>query len=417
MNVSVFTDDGKIMRNKSQKMAAALVSVAVVAAGGSAQAFAADMDKARAVQNAPAAQGVSPEGAATQAAGTLGAINPDQLSQVLGSSGNPAFAGSTIMGSADALGFSPDLFAGNTPLPPAPDPSITETKVLRKTVDEGRYEQWEIAYAPMQRVITIEIYRAASDGPAPNLYLLDGVGSERPSGFMLWNAKEQFKNENVNLVIPTGGQASMWADWQQQDPKLGISKWESFITEALPKLTAESQIGLKHNGKNGIGGISMGAASAYSIAVRHPEQYQGVFGLSGCYTTDDFGQILTRYTVESRGANVQNMWGPPGSEEWQAHDAISQAEKLRGKALYLSSGTGAAKEGEFEAYNGDIGNFVAGAALEQASNVCTHRMTEKLDDLDIDHRFDQIPAGLHNWSLFAPQMPIAWNHIKGALGA
>ena len=84
MNVSVFTDDGKIMRNKSQKMAAALVSVAVVAAGGSAQAFAADMDKARAVQNAPAAQGVSPEGAATQAAGTLGAINPDQLSQVPG---------------------------------------------------------------------------------------------------------------------------------------------------------------------------------------------------------------------------------------------------------------------------------------------------------------------------------------------
>lgn len=417
MNVSVFTDDGKIMRNKSQKMAAALVSVAIVAAGGSAQAFAADMDKAREVQNAPAAQGVSPEGAATQAAGTLGAINPDQLSQVLGSSGNPAFAGSTIMGSADALGFSPDLFAGNTPLPPAPDPSITETKVLGKTVDEGRYEQWEIAYAPMQRVITIEIYRAAGDGPAPNLYLLDGVGSERPSGFMQWKAKEQFKNENVNLVIPTGGQASMWADWQQQDPKLGISKWESFITEALPKLTAEPQIGLKHNGKNGIGGISMGAASAYSIAVRHPEQYQGVFGLSGCYTTDDFGQILTRYTVESRGANVQNMWGPPGSELWQEHDAISQAQKLRGKALYLSSGTGAAKEGEFEAYNRDIGNFVVGAALEQASNVCTHRMTEKLNDLDIDHRFDQIPAGLHNWSLFAPQMPIAWNHIKGALGA
>ena len=415
--MSVFTDDGKIMRNKSQKMAAALVSVAVVAVGGSAQAFAADMDKAREVQNAPAAQGASPEGAATQAAGTLGAINPDQLSQVLGSSGNPAFAGSTIMGSADALGFSPDLFAGNTPLPPAPDPSIKETKVVKKTVDEGRYEQWEIAYAPMQRIITIEIYRAAGDGPAPNLYLLDGVGSERPSGFMLWDAKEQFKNENVNLVIPTGGQASMWADWQKQDPKLGISKWESFITEALPKLTAESEIGLNHNGKNGIGGISMGAASAYSIAVRHPAQYQGVFGLSGCYTTDDFGQILTRYTVESRGANVQNMWGPPGSEDWKAHDAIGQAENLRGKALYLSSGTGAAKEGEFEAYNHDIGNFVAGAALEQASNVCTHRMDEKLNDLDIDHRFDQIPAGLHNWSLFAPQVPIAWNHIKGALGA
>ncbi|WP_333619644.1 alpha/beta hydrolase [Dietzia sp.] len=387
-------------------------------AGGGAQAFAADMEKARETVDAPVAtQGASPEALATNAAGTLGGINPDQLSQILGSSGDPAFAGSTIMGSADALGFSPDLFAGDSPLPPAPDPSIKETKVLKKTVTNGRYEQWEIAYAPMQRVITIEIYRAPGGNAAPNLYLLDGVGSERPSGFMVWGAKKQFENENVNLVIPTGGQASMWADWEKQDPKLGISKWETFITEDLPKLISGDEIALKQNGKNGIGGISMGAASAYSLAVRHPDKYQGVFGVSGCYTTDDFGQILTRYTVESRGANVNNMWGTPGNENWQAHDAISQAEKLRGKALYLSSATGAAKEGEFEAYDQNIGNFVVGAALEQASNVCTNRMHEKLDTLGIEHRFDQLPAGLHNWSLFTPQIPVAWNTIKGALGA
>lgn len=404
--------------NATTGAAALVVAAGLVLSGGAGQAFAADMEKARETQNAPlAAESATPEGLATGAAGTLGGLDPDQLSQVLGSSGDPAFAGSTIMGSADALGFSPDLFAGTSPLPPAPDPSITETKVLKKTVSDGRYEQWQIAYAPMQRIITIEIYRAPGNAAAPNLYLLDGVGSELPSGFSLWGAKDQFANENVNLVIPTGGQASMWADWEKQDPKLGISKWETFITKDLPELVKGKDIALKTTGKNGIGGISMGAASAYSIAVRHPEMYQGVFGISGCYTTDDFGQILTRYTVESRGANVTNMWGTPGNENWQAHDALDQAENLRGKALYLSSATGAAKEGEFEAYDQNIGNFVAGAALEQAANVCTNRMNEKLNDLGIDHRFDQLPAGLHNWSLFAPQIPVAWQTIKGALGA
>ena len=149
---------------------------------------------------------------------------------------------------------------------------------------------------------------------------------------MQWGAAEQFADQNVNLIIPTGGQGSMWSDWNAPDPVLGISKWETFITRDLPRI-AEPR--LSANTNRAIGGISMGAGAAVTIATRHPGLYNGVFGVSGCYSTDALGQILTRYTVESRGATLTNMWGEPGNEQWAAHDALLNAENLRGKACLL----------------------------------------------------------------------------------
>ena len=356
--------------------------------------------------------GLSPEQIVNAGRDALGTVTPESLSQVLASTGSPAFAGSTMMGSADRLGFSPNMFAGTSPLPPAPDPSITSTRVVGVTVD-GRYERWQIASARMQRIVTVEVYRARDRSvAAPSLYLLDGVGSELPSGFMQWGARDQFADEQVNLVIPTGGQASMWADWNESDPVLGINKWETFITRDLPALIEPA---LGSNGRRGIGGISMGAAAAVSIATRHPEMYQGVFGVSGCYTTAKLGEILTRYTVESRGATLADMWGAPDGPQWRDHDVLDHAEALRGKAVYVSAANGVATPGDWDAYRHDAANFVAGMALEQASNQCTYQLDARLSELGIPARIDHLPTGLHNWSYFAPQIPIAWRSIRSAL--
>ena len=348
---------------------------------------------------------ISPESVANDALGTL---SPESLSQLLYFGNLPGSSGSSIMGIANTLGFSPNMFAGPPPPSPQPNPNITETKIVRMTEKDGRYEQWLIDSGDMKRGITVEVYRAPNPG-APFLYLLDGVGSELPSGFMQWGAAEQFANQNVNLIIPTGGQGSMWADWNTQDPVLGISKWEKFITRDLPK-HLEPKVSANRN--RAIGGISMGAGAAMTMATRNPELYKGVFGVSGCYSTDALGQILTRFTVESRGADLSNMWGEPGNAQWVAHDAMINADKLRGKAIYLSSGTGVANPGDWEDYNNDAANFVAGMALEQATGQCTRAADRRLRDLDIPATIDHLPTGLHNWSYYAPQIPVAWNAIK-----
>lgn len=362
---------------------------------------------------------INPEQLANQG---LGAISPESLSQLLYFGNLPGSSGSTMMGLANRLGFSPNMFAGSPPPAPQPNPNINETKIIdrRANADDPRYErwysdprysQWLIDSGDMKRGITVEVYRAATDN-APTLYLLDGVGSEQPSGFMQWGAIEQFKNENVNLVIPTGGQGTMWADWIAPDPVLGISKFETFITRDLPNLVEPE---LNTNGKRGIGGISMGAAAAVTTASKHPDLYQAVFGVSGCYSTDALGQILTRYTVESRGGTVTNMWGEPGNATWQANDALLQAEKLRGKRIYLSSGTGVAEPGDWEKYNGDALNFAAGMALEQATHRCTQAAQRKLRELNIPAQIDLQPTGMHNWDYYSRQIPVAWNSVKSAL--
>ena len=160
----------------------------------------------------------------------------------------------------------------------------------------------------------------------------------------------------------------------------------------------------------------MGAGAAVTIATRHPGLYNGVFGVSGCYSTDALGQILTRYTVESRGATLTNMWGEPGNEQWAAHDALLNAENLRGKAIYLSSSTGVANPGDWEAYNNDAANFVAGMALEQATDRCTWDADRRLRQLGIPARIDHLPTGMHNWSYYSRQIPVAWNAIKHSVG-
>lgn len=361
-------------------------------------------------QAQPQLGSISPEQLANDGLGTV--LTPESLSQLLYFGNLPGSSGSSMMGLAHAVGFSPNLFAGDPPVAPEPNPNITETKVISKTVD-GRYEQWLIDSHRMQRGITVEVYRAPDGGAAaPSLYMLDGVGSELPSGFMQWGAAEQFADQNVNLIIPTGGQGSMWADWNEPDPALGISKWESFITEDLPALV-ETELGT--NGRRGIGGISMGAGAAVTIATRHPELYQAVFGVSGCYSTDALGQILTSFTVESRGADVTNMWGEPGNEQWAAHDAMIHAEALRDKAIYLSSATGVAAPGDWDDYNQDPADFVAGMALEQATDRCTWDADRRLDELGIDAEVVHRPVGMHNWSYFAPEIPRAWESVRGAL--
>lgn len=354
---------------------------------------------------------ISPEQIANDA---LGTISPESLSQLLYFGNLPGSSGSSMMNIAHRLGFSPNMFAGPPPPSPQPNPNIRETKFVEVLEKDGRYERWLIDSADMQRGITVEVYRAPGGGAgAPFLYLLDGVGSELPSGFMQWGAAEQFADQNVNLIIPTGGQGSMWSDWNAPDPVLGISKWETFITRDLPAI-AEPR--LSANTNRAIGGISMGAGAAVTIATRHPDLYNGVFGVSGCYSTDALGQILTRYTVESRGATLTNMWGEPGNEQWAAHDALINAENLRGKAIYLSSSTGVANPGDWEAYNNDAANFVAGMALEQATDRCTWDADRRLRQLGIPARIDHLPTGMHNWSYYSRQIPVAWNAVKHSVG-
>src|SRR5699024_4862185 len=118
---------------------------------------------------------------------------------------------------------------------------------------------------------------------------------------------------------------------------------------------------------------------------------------------------------ETRGGDVDNMWGPHGSERWRENDTISHPEGLRGKAVYFSSGNGEVGPEDREVYGDDLQDLAVGLVLERGVLEGTKAFERALDREGIEHRVDYAPTGLHNWSTFMRYFDEGWEHIKPAL--
>lgn len=309
--------------------------------------------------------------------------------------------------------------ADGYPLPT--DPSISEVEVRDVTPEyhrAERLERWKVASPSMERVVEVQVLRAAdASAPAPMLYLLDGIGGSKTSSGWISEAQRVFADENVTVVMPLGAAASMYSDWEEEDPKLGTIMWETFITEELaPLLEAEPE--LNFNGKRAVGGLSMGAAGAVHLANSNPEFFDGVIGISGCYSTMDLlGRTTAQLIVGSRGGDVENMWGPYGSDTWWDHDVVSDPSGLRNMAVYLSAAPGRASEVDREDYTGDpFYNMIAGVVLEHGSYDCTRNLDEAMQAAGMDHHeVDYKDTGLHNWPNYNEQLQPGWDAIRDAL--
>ena len=68
--------------------------------------------------------------------------------------------------------------------------------------------------------------------------------------------------------------------------------------------------------------------SAVTIAERHPDLYEAVGAIAGCYTArDDLGFILAKIVAETRGGNIANMWGPRTDPDYLANDGLLNAAR------------------------------------------------------------------------------------------
>lgn len=375
------------------------------------------------VVGAPAAS------AQSAGSGNIGSVNAggsvDPSSAAAGS-GQVGSSGSAESQSLAPLGTLPPLGTGsqNTaaePALPAENPPVTDVRIVREETDprvpDTRFVRLWVSSPAMNRIVPVEILRSGShEGPKPRLYLLDGVDSPTPSGWFLpGDIGRVVGNRNVDLVMVQGADASLYADWLRDDPVLGRNQWETFVTDELPR-ALDPRLGAPT--RTGIAGLSMGGGAAAALAVRHPEKYEAVGSLGGCYSAaDDIGYLLTKVTVETRGGAMDNLWGARNSAAYAEHDVIRHAEKLRGKTLYFSSATGIPGPGEWAGHNGDLLRFTQGAALEQAVHACTVKLDRRLDEVGVDARVDYFPTGLHNWGSFGAGLGPMLDTLLPRLGA
>lgn len=349
-------------------------------------------------------------------------IGPEEFETILEVAGSLPL-GSTVglagsVGSADfPLGAGSSVPIGT---PSEVDTSITQTEFrgIERT-RAGGYEYWIVASRAMQREITVEVVPSRGEGPAPVLYMLDGVGS--PVNSTGWahqaHIADRMADENVHVVNPAGAFASYFTDWEKTDPVLGHNKWETFLTEELPGVIAselESR-DFELNGKSAISGISMGAQGAMHLAATH-DIYDAVMSFSGYYSTmDDLGYQNIRLAVETRGGDVDNMWGARGSDRWKQNDTISHPQGLKGKAVYFSAGNGEIGQDDLEVYGTDAQDMLIGLVLERGVLDGTKKFEQALDRAGIEHKVDYSPTGLHNWKNFLKNFDAGWAHIKPAL--
>ncbi|WP_280189582.1 MULTISPECIES: alpha/beta hydrolase-fold protein, partial [Nocardia] len=115
-----------------------------------------------------------------------------------------------------------------------------------------------------------------------------------------------------------------------------------------------------------------------------------------------------------------NMWGPPTDPAWAANDPYLHADKLRGTAIYVSTGSGT--PGPHDTLHGANGSgiqlayqLIFGAPLEAVTDVCTRQLRDRLRELAVPATFVLRPAGTHSWGYWQDDLHNSWETIGAAL--
>ncbi|WP_280435676.1 alpha/beta hydrolase-fold protein [Nocardia carnea] len=271
--------------------------------------------------------------------------------------------------------------------------------------------------APIQvRLLLARDWNSQPNAKFPVLYMLDGLrATDDDSGWIKeTGAVDFFADKNVTAVLPVGGQASFYSDWLE--PNNGKNyKWETFLTEELPPLL-ESQ--WRATDTRGIAGLSMGGTAAMFLSARNSDFAKYAASYSGFLTTTSTGmpQAIRLAMIDAGGFDAAAMWGPPGSPQWEEHDPVYLADRLKGKSLYISTGTGASgKHDESSEIPGVTPNMF-GMGLETLSLITSQNFVGKLHELRIPATVNYRSAGTHTWPYWDFEMRQSWPQAAAALG-
>ncbi|MGW0250806.1 alpha/beta hydrolase [Nocardia goodfellowii] len=329
-------------------------------------------------------------------------------------------AGAAALGPPAALSdpqVKPNSGSSDKPDPAAPTTAPPATPFIQRITQVGERKLRVFISSPaMRRTVEVQVLLPRNTSqPRPVVYMLDGrsAKSESNNWTVLGGAAEFFEDKDVTVVLTVGGPASYYTDWRREDPVLGLNKWETFLTEELPPLIDAQFAG---TGRNAVMGVSMGAEAALMLAVRQPELYAAVAGHSGCYEMgSDAGQAQARAVVATYNGKADNMFGPEEDPQWRAHDVLSQAEALRGKAIYLSAGSGI--PGKYDVPgNPELVSAVGfGGPLEAATFTCTRSLADRLAALGIPAAVHLRPTGTHSWPYWSDELAASWPALAAGL--
>ncbi|MEX3504326.1 alpha/beta hydrolase [Corynebacterium sp. LK2510] len=279
-----------------------------------------------------------------------------------------------------------------------------------------RCDVWSPA---MNRTIPVQIQPAIRGGNA-GLYMLDGLrATDRTSAWVNdVNAAETYVDSNITLVMPVGGAASFYADWQApatydfNNPV--IYQWETFLSQELPAYL-QNNFGVAWN-NNSILGLSMGGTAAMNLAAKYPGQFRQVLSFSGYLATTFPGsQTAMRAALLDGGLyNINAMYGSVINPRRFENDPFLNMDGLRNTDVYISAGS-AIPGPQDSGYRPE--HVASGVALEAYSNLTTRLWALKARATGLQFTEVYTPNGIHNWQQFGGQMQATKGRVLDVMNA
>ena len=248
----------------------------------------------------------------------------------------------------------------------------------------------------------------------PEVWALDGLrATDKENGWTInTNIQQFFSDKNVITVLPVGGEASFYSDWDREDNGKNY-KWETFLTQELPAVLHN---GYRSNGTRGIFGLSMGGTAAVNLAEHRPDMFNFVGSFSGYLDTTSPGMQLGIQGAlkDAGGYDATAMWGPLNSQKWIDNDPKLGIEALKGKTVYVSAGNGADDFGQNNSVATGPAN-PAGVGLEVLSRMTAQTFVNRAKTAGVPVISHFRPSGVHNWPYWQFELTQAWPHIADAL--
>lgn len=315
----------------------------------------------------------------------------------------------------------PQTPAPQTARPAAAGPVLPGVKVTNVFWYSDRRVALWVHSTAMNADIQVQLllprdWNVAPSATFPQLYMLDGLRArEDQNGWTINTDIEKFfKDKNVTVVLPVGGQSSFYTDWKEPD-KGKLYRWETFLTRELPPIL-ETQ--WRATSTRGVAGLSMGGTSALMLATRHPDFYKFAASYSGVLQLTSVGmqQAIQFAMKDAGGYDATKMFGQPSDPAWKEHDPYLLADKLRGMSVYMSTGNGMVGPHDTPGSIPGLATNYAGVGLEVLARVTTQQYAAKLNKLGVAARAVFRPSGTHTWPYWQFELHESWPQAATALG-
>ncbi|NNG97178.1 esterase [Gordonia araii NBRC 100433] len=310
------------------------------------------------------------------------------------------------------------------PAPPPPAQPVANPQEVRVTktfwYTDRRVALWVFSPA-MNTEIQVQLLLARDwwsrpTAKFPQMTMLDGLrAQDDQNGWVInTNVVDFYKDKNLNVILPVGGESSFYTDWLHPDRGKNY-KWETFLIRELPTIIERDW---RSTDVRGVEGLSMGGTAAMMLASRNPGFYKFAASFSGILQMTSLGmQPAIQFAMRDAGGyDAQKMFGLPSNPAWREHDPYLLADKLHGTSLYISSGNGVVGPHDKPTDIPLLATNYSGVGLELLSRVTSQQFATELNRKGIPGQAVYRPSGTHTWPYWQFEMTQAWPQAASALG-